>query len=172
MSNELNARRNPEDTTVLAALGDTAARRAEVERERADRERGGIAEERAGFEQERRPEVVETRPDPISQTVAIGGKPTRPSSQEPMMPLFSGNDSQALKSRWEAVQVSFVDEPKKAVEDANRLVSEAIENLTRGCTAERQKLEKQWNEGENVSTEDLRQAIRRYRSLFERLLSI
>lgn len=91
---------------------------------------------------------------------------------EPSMPLFSGDQSQALRTRWEAVQVSFVDEPRHAVEEADRLVSEAINSLSKGFATEREKLEQQWHHGESVSTEDLRLALPRYRSLFERLLSI
>lgn len=93
-------------------------------------------------------------------------------AHEPMMPLFSGDQSQALRSRWETLQVSFVDEPRHAVEEADRLVSEAVNSLTKGFTGEREKLEQQWHRGEDVSTEDLRLALRRYRSFFERILSI
>jgi hypothetical protein len=77
-----------------------------------------------------------------------------------------------LRSRWESLQVAFVDEPRHAVEEADRLVTETVESLSKGFAAEREKLEKQWHRGEDVSTEDLRLALRRYRSFFERLLSI
>ena len=76
------------------------------------------------------------------------------------MPLFSGDQSQALRTRWEAVQVSFVDEPRHAVEEADRLVSEAINSLSKGFATEREQLEQQWHRGESVSTEDLRLALR------------
>ena len=104
-------------------------------------------------------------------------KPTTaagPTNREPetMMPLFSSHDTQGLRSRWESLQVAFVDEPRHAVEEADRLVTETVESLSKGFAAEREKLEKQWHRGEDVSTEDLRLALRRYRSFFERLLSI
>ena len=91
---------------------------------------------------------------------------------DPMMPLFSANETQGLRSRWENLQVGFIDEPKHAVEEADRLVSETINALSKGFAAEREKLEQQWHRGEEASTEDLRLALRRYRSFFERLLSI
>jgi hypothetical protein len=104
----------------------------------------------------------------ISPSVWTAGVPH---DSQPM-PLFSGNDSQGLRSRWETLQINFVDEPKHSVEEADRLVSETINTLSKGFAAEREKLEQQWHRGEEVSTEDLRLALRRYRSFFERLLSI
>ena len=92
--------------------------------------------------------------------------------QEPTMPLLSGSESQGLRTRWESLQVSFIDEPRHSVEEADRLVSEAVNTLSRGCAAEREKIEQQWHRGEDLSTEDLRLALRRYRTFFERLLSI
>ncbi|MGB7438080.1 MAG: hypothetical protein WBR26_14060 [Candidatus Acidiferrum sp.] len=89
-----------------------------------------------------------------------------------MEPLFPRNECQGLRSRWENLQVGFVDEPKESVGQADRLVNETIDSLARGFAAERERLEKQWHQGENVSTEELRLAFRRYRSFFERLLSV
>ena len=91
---------------------------------------------------------------------------------EPMLPLFSSEESQGLRSRWENLQVGFVDKPKQAVEQADRLVTEAINELAKGFSSQREKLEQQWHREQDVSTEDLRLAFRRYRSFFERLLSM
>jgi hypothetical protein len=87
-------------------------------------------------------------------------------------PLFTPNEAQDFRSRWEKVQVAFVDEPRKAVQDADALVDATIKKLTEGFAAERSKLEHGWDHGDNVSTEDLRVALRRYRSFFDRLLSL
>ena len=87
-------------------------------------------------------------------------------------PLFSSDECRGLRSRWESLQAAFVDEPKRSVEQADSLVNEAVTSLTRNFTNERQKLEQQWHRGEDVSTEDLRLAFRRYRSFFERLLTM
>lgn len=92
--------------------------------------------------------------------------------KEPVAPLFSSDESRGLRSRWENLQVGFVDEPRHAVEQADQLVNETIRGLTTGFANERQKLEKQWHEGADASTEDLRVAFQRYRSFFERLLSL
>jgi hypothetical protein len=68
--------------------------------------------------------------------------------------------------------VDFVDQPRKAVEDADALVSATMSRLAEIFSAERQKLERQWEKNENISTEDLRLTLQRYRSFFGRLLSI
>ena len=87
-------------------------------------------------------------------------------------PLFSGNEANELRAKWDAVQVGFVDAPRDAVEHADNLVAETMKRLAEMFAAERAKLEAQWNKGEDVSTEDLRLALRRYRSFFSRLLAI
>jgi hypothetical protein len=70
------------------------------------------------------------------------------------------------------VQAAFVDDPRAAVHQADALVVEVVQILTTSFTDERSRLERQWSEGEDVSTEDLRQALHRYRSFFERLLRL
>jgi len=87
-------------------------------------------------------------------------------------PLFTPNEAQDFRSRWERVQGAFVDEPRKAVQDADALVDATIKKLTEGFASERSKLEHGWDHGDSVSTEDLRVALRRYRSFFDRLLSL
>jgi hypothetical protein len=87
-------------------------------------------------------------------------------------PLFSGNQANELRGKWDAIQVGFVDEPRRAVEQADRLVDGTMKRLAEIFAEERGKLESHWDKGENVSTEDLRLALRRYRSFFSRLLSV
>jgi hypothetical protein len=77
-----------------------------------------------------------------------------------------------LRNRWSAVQTAFVDEPRTAVEQADGLVAAAMKRLAEVFAEERSRLEQQWDRGDNVSTEDLRIALQRYRSFFQRLLSI
>ena len=93
-------------------------------------------------------------------------------TQEPNLPLFAQNDTQDFHSRWEKIQIGFVDEPRKAVEQADELVASAIKRLAEVFATERQKLEAEWDKTDDVSTEDLRIALRRYRSFFDRLLSV
>jgi hypothetical protein len=80
-------------------------------------------------------------------------------------------DSESFQSRWEEIQVRFVDEPRGAVEDADALVATVMQRLAEGFAQERERLEAQWGRGEDISTEDLRVALQRYRSFFQRLLS-
>ncbi len=87
-------------------------------------------------------------------------------------PLFAGDEAQRFRSEWDAVQIAFVDEPRKSVQKADGLVANVIQRLAEGFSEERSKLESQWSRGEDVSTEDLRVALQRYRSFFDRLLSV
>jgi hypothetical protein len=87
-------------------------------------------------------------------------------------PLFDQNEAQDLQSRWNDIQVAFVDEPRAAVERANGLVMEVTRRLTDSFGSGRQKLENEWNRGGEVSTETLRVTLQHYRSFFNRLLAI
>jgi hypothetical protein len=87
-------------------------------------------------------------------------------------PLFSTEETHRFRSRWQEIQTGFVDEPRRAVEQADGLVAELMKELAQGFADERSKLESQWERGEATETEGLRQALRRYRSFFDRLLSI
>jgi hypothetical protein len=86
--------------------------------------------------------------------------------------LFPGNESQTFQSRWSDIQTSFVDEPRRSVEQADSLVAEVMQRLAAVFADERSRLEQQWDRGEDTDTEALRQALRRYRSFFDRLLSM
>jgi len=87
-------------------------------------------------------------------------------------PLFPEKDANDFRTRWTDIQTGFVDEPRRSVEQADALVAEVIKRLADSFAAERSKLEGQWGRGDDVSTEDLRVALRRYRSFFDRLLSV
>jgi hypothetical protein len=87
-------------------------------------------------------------------------------------PLLGEEHCRRFRSRWESVQASFIDEPRQAVADADRLVRETTEELHSLFDRDRRQLEGMWDRGDRVSTEDLRVTLQRYRSFFERLLSI
>jgi len=87
-------------------------------------------------------------------------------------PLLAGDVASQLRSQWTDIQAGFVDEPRRAVERADGLVADAIKRLAETFANERGQLEAQWGRGGDVSTEDLRQALQRYRSFFSRLLSV
>jgi hypothetical protein len=86
--------------------------------------------------------------------------------------LFPENESRDFHKRWTDIQTAFVDEPRQAVERADELVAEVIKRLADSFARERSRLEGQWGRGDNVSTEDLRVALQRYRAFFDRLLNI
>ena len=87
-------------------------------------------------------------------------------------PLFSESEVGEFRSRWSHIQTGFVDEPRRTVEDADKLVASVMKRLAEGFANERSGLERQWDQGDNVSTEDLRVALQRYRSFFDRLLKL
>ncbi|HEX6536229.1 MAG TPA: hypothetical protein VF041_16680 [Gemmatimonadaceae bacterium] len=87
-------------------------------------------------------------------------------------PLLASDVVDEFHEKWTDIQAGFVDEPRRAVERADGLVAEAIKRLAESFANERAKLEGQWDRGGDVSTEDLRQALQRYRSFFSRLLSV
>ena len=87
-------------------------------------------------------------------------------------PLLAPDRLDEMRTRWETIQTGFVDDPQVSVQQADGLVATAITRLAESFAEERAKLEQEWSKGNDVSTEDLRQALRRYRSFFHRLLSI
>lgn len=87
-------------------------------------------------------------------------------------PLFAHDESDEFRRRWMDIQTGFVDDPRASVKHADALVAETMKRLAEIFSSERSGLERQWDKGDQVSTEDLRQAMQRYRSFFDRLLSI
>jgi len=101
---------------------------------------------------------------------AMPGKQDQAAAQP--TPLLVSDETHTFRSRWDAIQTGFVDEPRRSVEQADGLVAEVMKRLAETFAEERSKLEGQWSRGDNVSTEDLRLALQRYRSFFDRLLSM
>lgn len=85
--------------------------------------------------------------------------------------MLEGGELQRIVFRWREIQAHFVDEPRTAVERADALVADLMQQLAAMFARERTALEQQWADGDRASTEELRQNLRRYRSLFERLLN-
>jgi hypothetical protein len=88
------------------------------------------------------------------------------------VPMFAGAEAAGYRTQWDAIQTGFVDEPRRAVVEADALVALVIKRLSEVFADERGALEHQWGRGDQISTEDLRVALRKYRSFFERLLSL
>lgn len=86
-------------------------------------------------------------------------------------PLLPQDQTSRFTEDWQEIQGSFVDQPREAVERADALVADLMQRLAASFSNEREQLETQWDRGDDVSTEDLRVALTRYRSFFDRLLS-
>jgi len=102
-----------------------------------------------------------------SEAGSRGRSATDATRPEPLLPPEEG---ERYRRDWENMQTRFVDEPREAVEQADSLVASLMKQLAEGFATERSNLEGQWAEGGDVSTEDLRIALQRYRSFFQRLL--
>ena len=98
--------------------------------------------------------------------------PEMVASIQERVPLFSDSEADDFRSQWSSIQTGFVDGPRRTVGDADKLVAAVMQRLQEGFTLERSGLEKQWDSGNNVSTENLRVALQRYRSFFDRLLQL
>lgn len=86
--------------------------------------------------------------------------------------LFPESELGALRQQWQEAQTQFVDDPRSAVRRADELVASLMKRLAEVFATERERLEHDWDKAEDVSTEDLRQALRKYRSFFDRLLAL
>jgi hypothetical protein len=107
-------------------------------------------------------------------TADVAAATPRPEAHETdgeRMAVFPREEVDQLRPKWNDIQTRFIDEPRKSVEEADGLVAATIKRLADSFASERAKLEAQWAGGTDVSTEDLRLALRRYRSFFDRLLS-
>ena len=113
-------------------------------------------------------EVVRDLEAPVIATKT----PDVKSEGEQLAPLFLPDVAKDFRSRWDAVQSSFVDDPRQAVRQGDELVAQVMKSLAETFSSERAKIEGQVDQTDKASTEDLRVALRRYRSFFERLLSL
>jgi hypothetical protein len=121
----------------------------------------------AGGPDDKREERREERSDEANRAGA-GGAAMEPEAG----PLLPGDAAGEFRSRWDRIQTGFVDDPRVAVKQADELVALTMKRLAENFAEERAKMERQWDKGDEVSTEDLRVALRRYRSFFHRLLSM
>jgi len=117
-----------------------------------------------------------SRPDDPTVERTNAGTDSRPgtprSDSDDLEPLFSTDAAADFRRGWDAVQIGFVDDPRKAVKDADDLVNRVLQNLSETFRQERGRIEEQVAQANSMSTEDLRVALRRYRSFLHRLLSL
>ena len=121
-----------------------------------------------------RPAESADRPAVLERDPETGREPFTPlAAEEPVRTmLFKDDEGGRFRARWTEVQSAFVDSPRSAVERADSLVAETMKRLAEMFSDERGKLEAQWDRGDNVTTEDLRVALQRYRAFFDRWLNI
>src|SRR5215831_7881439 len=121
--------------------------------------------------EERNTRTIPKEEEENSTTMAAGGGGAQ-MVRDQATPLFPDTVCQEFRSRWDQIQIGFVDEPRHAVEEADHLIADTMDRLTKIFADERKKMEGRWDRGESVSTEDLRVALQRYRSFFYRLLTL
>jgi hypothetical protein len=137
-----------------------------------------LREDRLGLEREAGPspvlvhETASERTEPVVRHASQSSPSATARYESAATSLFPAAELDDLRTRWSSVQTAFVDEPRSAVKQADGLVASAMKRLAEVFAEERSKLEQQWDRGDNVSTEELRVALQRYRSFFQRLLSI
>jgi hypothetical protein len=112
------------------------------------------------------PETGARRPNSAS------APPAEAAAVQPTVALFPEGDLQTFRGRWDQVQASFVDDPRRAVQDADNLVASMVKRIAEQFAEQRAKLESQWSQGDDATTEELRRGLRQYRAFFERLLSM
>jgi hypothetical protein len=108
----------------------------------------------------------------VAEQRSFGDQHRQDGQDKRLAPLFDQREVGELREHWTNIQAGFVDEPRRAVEDADGLVAQAMKRLAEMFAKERSGLESQWDRGDQVSTEELRVALQRYRSFFDRLLSV
>src|SRR5439155_17006073 len=116
----------------------------------------------------RRPDDQRRYMPPASEQRGMPAAPeqrgmSRPEESQAMESLFPHDAMDDMKRRWTDIQAGFVDEPRRAVQEADALVASTVQRLSSTFSEARAKLEGQWSRGGDVSTEDLRVALRRYR---------
>ena len=115
-------------------------------------------------------DVVPAYESPMNETNVHEVESSTDMDDETTAGLLNPEESEQFRTSWNEIQGKFVDEPRSSVQQADALVSEVIEKITRMFAEERSSLEDQWNQGNDVSTENLRMALKRYRSFFNRLI--
>jgi hypothetical protein len=148
-------------------------KRDEVVRDEASAERLTTKDMAAGAAVKRAPEKSDQRTDSRGFRSAARGDDERSREQAQMAtPLFDEGESEKFRAHWLSIQTQFVDEPRNAVKQADELVAATMKRLAEVFASERDNLERDWDSGQDISTEDLRIALQRYRAFFDRLLSV
>jgi hypothetical protein len=85
-------------------------------------------------------------------------------------PVFAPESAESFRVRWSSIQAGFIDDPRHAVEDADRFVTDVVQSFTSGVEARRRTLTSAWEQDGHGRTEELRLTMREYRALVDRIL--
>ncbi|HVO91307.1 MAG TPA: hypothetical protein VMT22_00615 [Terriglobales bacterium] len=124
----------------------------------------------AGESKLRTADIAGTRKPEAEDFIEV--ESARKSATPERAPLLTGESNRQFHTLWQDIQTAFVDEPRVSVQKADELVAQLMQRLAQSFSEQRSDLEKQWDASEEISTEDLRLALQRYRSFFERLLAV
>jgi len=141
-------------------------RRFEVEEEKAKQDERESQSRDVSYTEREEDETAQSNPG--SRTATSDDMDTAEDGQA----LFESDARDGLWQRWSDIQSNFVDDPERSVAEANVLVSDLMERLVGSFRSEQARLQKQWEQGDEVSTEELRVILRRYRTFFDRLLQL
>jgi hypothetical protein len=131
------------------------------------RDLAGVTDEQEKHDGRGTPDEADLSEQSVSEQ-SVSDRSAVDDTREPLLPQ---DQAERYRNDWQQIQAGFVDEPRKSVEEADRLVADLMQRLAAVFSDERERLEKQWDSGDDVSTEDLRVGLTRYRSFFDRLLS-
>lgn len=132
-------------------------------------------------EHEMEDEVIDVTGEPVEQELRneeqVRERPVETtaasmSDTDALEPLFETDEAKKFRTQWLNIQSKFVDDPRESVKQADELVASVLKSVTMSFSERRVGLEQQWNSGGDISTEDLRVALKRYRSFFDRLLTL
>jgi hypothetical protein len=107
-----------------------------------------------------------------SNAMSTGATSSSATRAEQLAALFPADMAEDFRSRWDAVQIGFVDDPRQAVQKADELVAQVMKSLAESFARQRGSIEADVGKNDQASTENLRMALRSYRSFFQRLLSL
>jgi len=135
-----------------------------------------VEDEKANQEEPRSRDASGTEPGGVEDTAQSSpgarGASDDTDTGEDGQALFESNERDGLWQRWSDIQSNFVDDPERSVAEANALVSDLMERLVGSFRSEQTRLQEQWEQGAEVSTEELRVILQRYRTFFDRLLQL
>jgi len=97
--------------------------------------------------------------------------PTEKDGSQVATTLLREDEVDDWRSRWDSIQIGFVDEPGSSVKQADELVTEVMKQIDRRFSEKHTTLLRQWGSQE-ATTEDQRLALQSYRSFFNWLINL